>query len=115
MSRDIFVQDIPADVREVSDIADDFRPQSIGSRDQIIAVISQIAPDADFSDPAWGTVDRDGYSIEVNLGEEARLTSFAFHVRDATGEADQLVAEILSTLDLRAFDSASDSGIFEAP
>ena len=115
MSRDVYVQDIPSHARHVDDIPDDFRPTPIGSRDHIVEVITRVVPGADFSDRTWGTIDGDGYSIEINIRDEASLRSFAFHVRDGTGQADHVIAAILRELGLRAFDPESETGIFEEP
>jgi len=57
VSWDIFVQEIPPDVRSVEEIPNGFRPGAIGTRDEIIAGIQRVFPEADFSDPSWGKVD----------------------------------------------------------
>lgn len=117
MSRDIFVQDIPPAAQSVHDIADDWIPSSLAvTRAQVIDTVLAVTPAADFSDPAWGHVEGPGYDIEVNLGAEEVLTSFAFHVRAAdTKAAERIVADVLSRLGLRAFDPHSATGIFIAP
>jgi hypothetical protein len=115
MSRDIFVQDIPNDVRAVEDIPDDWMPAPLPcSAEQVRATVLAVAPDADFSDPTWGRIVRPGIDIEVNLGDSDVLDSFAFHVRaDDSAAAEALVADVLLRLGLRAFDpEGSDSGIF---
>ena len=106
MSWDIFVQDMPIDAATVDEIPATFVPAAIGSRSNIIAKIKEVIPFANFSDPAWGTIDGDGFSIDVNLGADETVDSFAFHVRgDAL--AAGLVSEILTRLQLRAFDSGT--------
>ncbi|HSP61945.1 MAG TPA: hypothetical protein VLQ90_03085 [Pyrinomonadaceae bacterium] len=106
MSWDIFVQDIPSDARTIDDIPDDFVPATIGRRAEIIEKIKEIVPFADFSDPAWGTIEGADYSIEVNLGADERIDSFAFHVR-GDDVAAGLISDILQHLNLRAFDSGT--------
>ena len=102
MSWDIFVQDIPKDARTIADIPDNFRPGSIGSRAQIIAKITEVALNAKFSVPAWGLVEGNGWSIEINIPKE-ECNGFAFHVRGGD-EAAGMVAAILKHLGLRAID-----------
>ncbi len=130
MSRDILVQDFPPGVTTVDDIPDDFEPQAIDlRRADVIAAIKEIAPYADFADPAWGRIDLPGLrvaasdgpgewvsgdTIEVNLGDDEEVMGFAFHVRGGI-EADRLVAKILRRLKLRALDPSSDSGFFVDP
>jgi hypothetical protein len=113
MSYDIFVQDIPSSVHRVEDIPEDFRPRSIGRRSDIIAVITAVAPVADFADPSWGIIEDAGWSIEVNLGEEEDVSGFAFHLRGGGEEPLSIVAEILNRLNLRAFAPDTDNGLFE--
>ena len=47
--------------------------------------LSETAPDIDWSDPAWGRLQRAGFSIEINLGDEDPCTGFALHVRGGSG------------------------------
>jgi hypothetical protein len=112
MSFDVFVQDLPREARTVAEIADDFAPQPLGRRADILAGILRAAPAADFSDPCWGRIDGAGYSIEVNLGSEDPVRSFAFHVRGGT-EALLVVAGVLDELRLRALAPGTESGFFE--
>ena len=106
MSWDIFVQDIPLEAQTVDDIPDDFVPATIGRRSEIIGKIKEVAPFADFSDPAWGTIEGADFSIEVNLGADESIDSFAFHVR-GDDVAAALVSDLLKHMNLRAFDSGT--------
>ena len=113
MSWDIFVQDIPKDVKTVEEIPNDFQPNPIGTRSEIIRKIQQAVPEADFTNPAWGHIRGDGWHIEVNIGdEEEKCTGFAFHVRGGD-EACGVIAAILDPLQLRAFDT-QNGGFFVA-
>src|SRR5437899_724968 len=115
MTHDIFVQDLPPGIASVSDIPSDFRPGPIGQRRAVIETIKAIAPYADFSNPSWGVLAKEGdFHIEVNLGESENLNSFAFHVAGGV-DAEQLVGRILGTLNLRALDPRSESGLFRSP
>ena len=113
MSRDIFVQDLPAGVRSVADIPDDFVPQPLGvTRSQILAAIQAEAPEYDARDPTWITLDSPGkYDIEISIGNREPIKSFAFHVRGGR-ESELLIKRILDRLDLRALDPESESGVF---
>jgi hypothetical protein len=106
MSWDIFVVDIPIDATTIDDIPDTFVPKAIGSRSKIIAQIKEIVPFADFRNPEWGTIEGDGFSIEVNFGSNESVDCLAFHVR-GNDVAAGLVSEILTRLNLRAFDSGT--------
>jgi hypothetical protein len=114
MSWDIYVQDMPSDVAFVREIPNDFKPRSLGSRSWVISKIKEIIPMADFSDPSWGRIDGDDWSIEVSVGKEEECTGFAFHVRGGEG-AVGAVASILDHLNLRAFDAQTGEFFVSGP
>ena len=104
MSWDIFVQDLPRDARSIADIPTDFRPKTIGKRVDMIKKIRELLPEADFSDPSWGRIDHEDWSIEVNIGESEECTGFALHVRGGDAVVG-VVGGILAHLNVRALDS----------
>jgi len=103
MSWDIFAQDIPFDAQTIDDIPDTFVPGRIGKRSEIIGAIKQVVPFAVFSNPAWGTIDGNGFSIEVSIGDEEDVGCVAFHVSGDSAAA-AIISDILTHLNLRAFD-----------
>ena len=112
MSWDIFVQDIPSDARSVADSPDDFRPLPIRARAQVLEVIHSVAPFADFRDAACVHLDAAGVNIDISLDAEDPLRGFVFHIYGGDYSAG-IVSDILKRLELRAFDPASDTGIFD--
>jgi len=112
MSFDIFVQDIPVNAKSVRDIPDDFRPQPLGARSEVLAAIRNAAPEVKFVRPDWGSIEGNGFSIEVNLGPDDPVINFAFHLRGGDGGLF-LVADILAALGVRAFAPGTESGLFE--
>jgi hypothetical protein len=111
MSWDIFVQDLPKNASTIEEIPDDFAPRPIGKRSQIIDKIREVVPAADFSEPSWGRIRGDNWSIEVNMGKDEECSGFCFHVRGSEAAAG-VVAAILEELKLRALDPAHESGFF---
>ncbi|MFC4309465.1 hypothetical protein ACFPN2_10270 [Steroidobacter flavus] len=112
MSWDIFVQDMPPSIVSPADIPRDFVPAALGQRTEIIRKICEVVPFANFTDPAWGLIDGPGFSIEVNLGDAPIVQGFAFHVRGGNTAA-AVISDILAHMGFRAFDTASESGMFE--
>ena len=106
MSWDIFIQDFPPEAHTVEEIPDDFAPAPLGTRAAIIEQILEVAPFADFSDPTWGTIEGEGFSIEVNLGADEIVGSVALHVRGGDLAA-ACVAAILDHLGVRAIDTST--------
>ena len=104
MSWDIFIQQFPATVRRVADIPDSFTPEPIGRRSEVIAKIRSAVPGADFSDPAWGVLSTDAYSIEFGLGDDDPVQGITLHVRGSDAVVPQ-ITRLLQVLGLRAIDS----------
>ncbi len=111
MSFDVFVQDLPPNVRDVAEIPDDFEPRSLGPRSVLIEAIQRVVPAAVFDKLGWASIEGPNYSIDVSFGTADPVQSFAFHVRGAD-EALFIVAHILDALGLRALAPSSESGLF---
>ena len=112
MSWDLFVQEIPATAMGIDEIPEHFAPGPIGRRSAVLDVIGDVAPFADRSDASWVRIEGPTFSVEVDLGTDEELKSFALHVRGAD-ESIGFVAEILGRLGLRALDPGSETGIFD--
>jgi hypothetical protein len=112
MSWDIFVQGLPAGISSVADIADNFEPGPVGQRSEIIAKLSALYPECNFTHPFWGTLELSGCSIEFSLGSGDKLQSVAMHV-GGDGRAPVVVGHIIAGLGVRALDPSSASGLFE--
>ncbi len=110
MSWDIFGMHLPDGIKTAKDIPAGFKPTAIGSRSEIIARIKALYPEANFSDPSWGQLFLPDCIIEFPMGDEEVLESLAMYVR---GDGGDVVARILAHFGLRAFDTASESGLFE--
>lgn len=106
MSWAIFVMDLPSDVETIAAIPKDFVSRPLGPRADIIAAIRTVVPSTDFTDPAWGQIVTPEFVIEVNLGREEQVASFALHVHGGE-EAVACVAAILDALGVRAFDASN--------
>jgi hypothetical protein len=112
MSWDIFVQDLPTDIRSAADIPDTFKPSPLCKRSELVGRIRAFTPKVDFTDPSWGSFDAPTFSVEFNLGTDEQVQGFALHVRgDDTAAA--FVSDLLSHLGYRALDPQSESGLFE--
>jgi len=103
---------LPKGINSVAEIPNDFGPQPLGRRDELIAKIKELVPGADFSDPSWGVIDGPGYSVEVNIGEAEEVDSIALHVRGGDLVVG-LIADLLDQLNVGALDPQSNSGIFQ--
>lgn len=114
MSWDIFVADFPKDALTLDDVPEGFEGGPLMARRELIERVIEVVPEADFSNPTWATIEGPDYSIEINVGDEDPVRSFAFHVRGGD-LAVGVVAAILEHLGLRAVDTGRDDGGFFDP
>jgi hypothetical protein len=112
MSWDIFVQHIPPTVQNIDDIPQDFAPQPLGLRADILRRIQAVVPDADFSKPSGGTFEGPDFSVEFNIGNDSTVDGLTLHIRGCDAAAG-FVADFLLQCGWRAFDPSSESGIFD--
>ena len=62
-------------------------------------------PDADFSDPEWGRLQREGYSIDISLSDDGEtIHGVTLHVRGAD-EAIESVVGLIDAIGGKAVDS----------
>lgn len=70
MSWDIFVQDLPRNVETTDDIPHDFKPQPIGTYEEITRRIKEAVPDVEFHGGTWsdnGVINRGGAQIQIGI------------------------------------------------
>lgn len=104
--------DLPRDAAAVAEIPDDFDPQPLGNRVDLIEAIREVAPTADFSDPSWGELATPDFVIEFNMGREEVVDSMMLHVRGG-GPVVDFIDTLLTHLGRRAIDCSE--GEFFSP
>jgi hypothetical protein len=67
-------------MRSISEAPDE-GGDPLGSTAAVRSLLSRVLPSIDFSDPTWGILDADEYSIEFSIGAEEPCTSLMLHVR----------------------------------
>lgn len=112
MSWDVFAFNLPPGIKSIDEIPKGWSPSPLGKRKDIIDKICVLYPQANFSDPSWGTLRLPEVSIEFNPGEDEEVDCLAMHVRGGD-PAPHVVAHILGELGMRALCSDSESGLFE--
>jgi hypothetical protein len=106
LSWDVILVGAPARVRSTADFPKDYDPPRF-ERATAIARITELFPNAvDFSNPSWGVIDGDGWSMEVNIGKEETTQSFMLHVRGG-GDPLPAIFQIADALGLRPLDCSS--------
>jgi len=96
-------------------LPDDFEPPSMGNAQAIRNAISDAIPGVDWSDPAWGMIDGDGWSIEFNHQDTGETDQIMLHVR-GSGDPVTAIVKLCKTNNWSAFDTTSGEFInLDAP
>lgn len=90
MSWDVVFLALPPGVRSLEDLGD--APAPLGSRADLIRAIEAAVPTVDFSDPSWGRLDTDAFSIEFSVGDDDPVVSLMLHVRGGDGALGVIAA-----------------------
>lgn len=104
-SWDVLAQDFPP-VDTIDQIPDDFIPQPLGSRAELMARIQRRVPALRFGPDGLGCVTGTGLDLEINVGKQDPVDSIAFHGRGGSGDIE-VIADVLDALHLRAIDSGT--------
>ncbi len=105
MSWDVILLQIPSDIMMINDLADDF-VSVLGAQSEIVSKLTHLFPDLNCSDPAWGVLDRPGFSIEFNIGHEDPISSIMLHVRGEDA-AVEVIHDLCQYVGWRAFDTTT--------
>ncbi|MBL0129079.1 MAG: hypothetical protein IPP83_16915 [Flavobacteriales bacterium] len=107
MSWDIYIRDFP-DVASISDVPDDFKPQPIGKREDLLRTIKEAIPFADQQDNDWFFVKRTDIdlSIQLHMENATEVRYMVVHVHGGDQSA-ACVGGLLRHLGLRAHDTGT--------
>lgn len=102
MSWDLSILKTPP-IERVEDLPDDFEPDVLGAREEIIKKIETALPGIDFEDPSWGQWRDEESSIEFNMGDEGACEGVMLHVR-GTGNPMEQVKAVVDAVGVTAID-----------
>jgi hypothetical protein len=81
MSWDVMIFNFESPPPAPNNWEDGFGPIAMGEAEEVRTKISRSLPMVDWSDPAWGLLDGDGFSIEFNYHKSGQVDGFMLHVR----------------------------------
>ncbi|MER8185688.1 hypothetical protein [Kitasatospora sp. NPDC094015] len=104
MSWDLLLLQLPADVGSVSELPDDHRPEPLGRQAEVLSALRSRIPAVDLTDPTWGQIAGEFWSIELNIGRADPVESIMLHVRGAGDEALPEIFRIAAAVNCRIVD-----------
>jgi hypothetical protein len=83
------------------------KPPSLGDAGDVRTKISQSLPKVDWTDPAWGILDDNGWSIEFNHQTNGATESLMLHVRGG-GDPISAIVKLSKDNGWVAYDTSAD-------
>lgn len=105
MSWDVLLLRLPQGVTAIDEIPDD-HSEPLGPREEVLAAIAKATPAANLSDPTWGVLNHQDWSIELNIGSTEPVDSVMLHVRGG-GDVDVAIFTLANALGCAALDCSS--------
>jgi hypothetical protein len=107
MSKTIVIMDAPDNAASIEQIGDE-NPYFLGAFGEVITLLRQAFPEADFSDPTDITANTNMGKISIEIAKHTPVQSFMLHLEQA--EAVELVQKLCEKTKWRALDT--DTGQF---
>lgn len=111
MSWDLFIQSIPAKYTSMAAIPEGFAPKPLGSQAKVIKTIRTVLPGILF-EHGFAAVESKHGTVEIDIGHDDPVPCVALSSRGNEGILP-LVRALVDALGGRAFDTSSDTGIFD--
>ncbi len=81
MSWDVMIFKFAGKQPENAEMIDEGDMIALGAAASVRESVSATIPTVDWTDPAWGVFDGDGFSIEFNVGKDDPIQNMMLHVR----------------------------------
>lgn len=107
MSKTIVIMDAPDNATGIEQIGDE-NAYFLGAFGEVITVLRQAFPNADFSDPTEIIANTDKGKIKIEIAKHTPVQSFMMHFE--SHEVEEIVTKLCSKTNWRALDT--DSGRF---
>jgi hypothetical protein len=107
MTWDVYLMRFPREWRTVTDIPEDYRPEPIAGRSVVHALLRATVPAIDLTNAAWGALDGDGWSMDVDIGDEDPVVSVMLHIRGGRADLLPVINAIAKALDCRPLDCST--------
>jgi hypothetical protein len=104
MSWDVILMNVLPDKTISYDFSDDL--SDLGPRSQVLSTLAALFPNIDFTDPMWGFLESDGYSIQFNIGDRDPVEMITLHIHGSDSVIG-VIKQICEHTRWRAFDTTT--------
>jgi hypothetical protein len=112
MSWAIYAMRGPGGVRRLDDIPDDYAPPPLGTADEVVARVREVAPDVDTSKTSWLRLTGPDHDVEMTIGKGVQVHDITFYINGGEGSIP-LIMNISSNLGVTPYDTESGNFLTE--
>jgi len=95
----------PPGAASLDDLGDDIG-EVLGTTEDVRQCLANVLPTLDLTDPTWGVLESDDYSIEFSIGSEEPCRAVMLHIR-GLDDALEPVRAVCEATDWQAIDCSS--------
>lgn len=106
MSWDVYLMKVPENINSMEQLDDEFDPQPLGDRDEILCTMKELYPTADFSDTEWIILDTNDYSMEFAVSGNDPVDSITVFIHGNENCID-VVEKICDRMGWKAVDTGT--------
>lgn len=115
MSWDVLLMRIPPDINTLEELEEEYEEkgedwEALGSREEVLSLLPALLPEADFSDPTWGSLTASNFSIEFNIGDGDPIETIMLHIRGGEGSTE-VIRKICTSTEWSAIDCVTNKVI----
>ncbi|MFF4652575.1 hypothetical protein [Streptomyces sp. NPDC001380] len=103
---DVLLLRLPDDAASVQDVPKGYASPPLGRLQDVLAIVRQVLPEADLSDPAWGELVGPTWSLGLNIGWRDPVDSVMLHIRGSGDDVLVPVFRLADALGCRVLDFA---------
>jgi hypothetical protein len=112
MSWAIYAMRGPGGVRRLDDIPDGYSPPSLGTAEEVVALVREVVPDVDATKRSWLRMEGPDHDVEMTIGKGVEVRDVTFYINGGTASIP-LVMKISSRLGVTPYDTESGNFLTE--
>ncbi|ADB30286.1 hypothetical protein Kfla_1183 [Kribbella flavida DSM 17836] len=112
MSWAIYAMRGPGGVRRLDEIPEGYAPPSLGTADEVVAMVREVVPAVDATKKSWLVLRSDDYDVELSIGKGVDVHDVTFYLNDGP-RSIPVVMEISRRLGATPYDTESGDFLTE--
>ena len=112
MSWAIYAMRGPGGVRRLDDIPDGYSPPSLGTAEEVVALVREVVPDVDATRRSWLRMEGPDHDVEMTIGKGVDVRDITFYLNNGP-RSIPIVLEISHRLGVTPYDTESGNFLTE--